>query len=71
MTYILFIKSQEVAIGERDRTQTAREYCRRIDAVQIGDCEYRTREEAEAELQAEWMPPGGFVASGQPTPVKR
>ena len=71
MTYILFMKSQDVVTGELDGTETPGEYCQRIDAKQIGDREYRTREQAEAELQAEWKPQGGFIASGQPTPVRR
>ena len=71
MTYILFMKSQKVAIGELDGTETAREHCRRIDAEQIGDRQYRTRDEAEAEVQYEWNPRGGFIAPGEPTPTKR
>ena len=71
MTYILFMKSQEVEIGELDGTETAGEYCQRMDAEHVRGRGYRTWEEADAERQAEWKQQGGFIASGDPTPAKR
>ena len=67
MRYILFVESHEVKLGEVSEADTPGDYCRRIAAKWIGDREYRTKEEAEAELLIEWNPRPGTLAFNHPT----
>ena len=72
MTFILYFKDHEACVGEVPTEKTPELFCQEVDGtwIELGDRRrYRTREEAEDALR-EWLPRGGPIGKGDPTPVR-